>query len=149
MSKILLKLSSITAFATAGIYLFLFVIVHLAIPYNYLSNNIYDYNCLLIVGLLSLVITFGGILFLHYKELSNSELKKKKSYILVWSIFLTVIAGPSGLLGLAAYVSLSEKKLMDVKIDYIEEIKELDELKKAGLITEEEFASKKKKILDL
>ncbi|MDD2202849.1 MAG: SHOCT domain-containing protein [Bacilli bacterium] len=149
MSKILLKLSSIVAFVTAGIYLFIFVVVHLAIPYNYISNNFYDYKCILIIGALSLVIAFGGILFNHYKELPYNKIIKKKNYILAWSIFLTIVTGLPGILGLAAYVGLTEEKPGDGKVIYIEEIKKLDELRKEGLITEEEFALKKKKILDL
>jgi hypothetical protein len=149
MSKILLKLSSITSFVIAGIYFFIFVVVHLTIPYNYLSANIYDYSWLLIFGLLSLIITFAGILFLHYKDLSSNELLKKKNYILIWSIFLILMAGISGFFGLAAYISLIDKRQFNIKIDYIEEIKELEKLKKDGLITEEEFELKKKKVLDI
>ena len=149
MSKTLLKLAGITALVFAGLYLFIFVIVHLAIPYNYLADNMYDYAVLLVMAVLSLISAFGGILFLHYKDLSNEGLTEKKGFILAWSIVFLITSGIAGILGFAAYVCLFGNIHFDSKIDYIEEIKELKKLKEKGLITEQEFTSKKKKILDI
>jgi membrane protease YdiL (CAAX protease family) len=149
MSKLLLKLAGITSIITACMYLFIFVIVHLTIPYNYMSGHMYDYVTLMIVASLSLISGFGAIIFLHYKDLSEEELKGKKTSILVWSIIFFLTSGISGIFGLAAYGCLCDNGHINSRIDYIEEIKELERLKQKGLITDEEFARKKKKILDI
>lgn len=149
MSKLLLKLAGITSIITSCLYLFLFMMAHLAIPYNYLSDNMGDYITLLVIVMFSLISCFGAIIFLHYKDLSDDELKSKKNVILFWSILFFLTSGISGIFGLTAYWSLCDDNYSHSKIDYIEEIKELEILKKKGLITEEEFAQKKKKILDI
>lgn len=150
MCKTLIKMSGIISVLFACLYTCIFVFIHLAIPYIYLVNSSYDYFILLIIVLMSLISAFGGIIFLHYKDLSNEELKKKKNIILMWSLYFVITSGISGILGLVAYACLcNSDNHSNIKIDYIEEIKELESLMKKGLITQEEFALKKKKILDI
>lgn len=150
MCKTLIKISGITSIVFAGLYTSIFVFIHLAIPYFYLVNSSYDYFILLCIAVLSLVLAFGGIMFLHYQELSSEELKKKKKFILIWSLYFTITTGISGILGLVAYACLcNDNNHKDTKIAYMEEIKELESLMKKGLITQEEFSLKKKKILDI
>jgi predicted Zn-dependent peptidase len=43
----------------------------------------------------------------------------------------------------------AEVEKADAQQDYIEELERLDELRKKGIITDEEFAAKKKQLLDL
>ena len=149
MNKILLIIIGIISIALACIYLFAFVTVHLTISYDYLTDNLYEYIVLLIVTVLSFASAFGGVIFLHYTDLPDAELKKKRKLILIWSVIFIISTNICGFLGFIVYVCLSDNIKVASKIDYIEEIKELEKLNKKGLITEEEFTCKKKKILDI
>jgi hypothetical protein len=149
MSKKLLKIIGIISLVFAGIYLFLFVTIHLIVPYNYFDINFFDYIIILIMAVFSLLLAFGGIVFLHYSNLSDDMLKIKKEFILAWSIVFLFTSGICGILGLITYTLLYDNASVGEKNDYIDEIKKLEKLKRNGLITEEEFAKKKKKILDI
>ncbi len=66
-------------------------------------------------------------------------------------LFFTLIGG---ILGLLFYFTMDDnKKIFNInsnsKSDYVDEIRKLDELRKSGIITEEEYEAKKKKILDI
>lgn len=149
MSKTILKTVGITSLFFAAINLFIFVISHLLIPYHALATNMPLYFVLLFIAFLSLIWALGGFMFLQYKNLSNEKLKEKKTAILIWSIIFLATANICGLLGLVAFASLLIDPVTENKIGYIEELKKLEKLRKEGLITEKEFASKKKKILDI
>jgi membrane protease YdiL (CAAX protease family) len=148
MSKMLLKLTGIIALAFACVYIVSYIAINLIIPYNYLTVN-YDYVLLLILAIFSLITAFGGIIFLHYKDLPINKLKEKKDVILIWSIILFVTTGICGLIGLVVYALLAELFQVNNKVGYIEELAELKKLLDKGLITKDEFESKKKKILDI
>lgn len=146
MIKTLLKFCGITALAFSGIYILLFVIINIIIPYYYLTS---DYIGVLIFALFSLITSFGGFLFLHYGDLEILVLKKKKEIILIWSIVLFFTTLMGGIIGFIIYVLLSEPLNNGRQISYVKELSELKRLLDDGLITKKEFEAKKKKILDI
>jgi hypothetical protein len=91
----------------------------------------------------------GGFAFIHYRDLSDSELKRKEHYILVWSIFFIFSCPISGILGFIVYFSSFMHISFTSKVGYVDELKELEKLLEEGYITEEEFKLKKKKILNI
>jgi predicted membrane channel-forming protein YqfA (hemolysin III family) len=149
MNKALLKASGIVAIICASFYTFVFVLAHVVIPYEYLANDMRDYAILILFAIFALTSLFGGFLFLHYKDLSDEELKNKRNVILYWSIILLITSSISGLIGFVVYCFSVDDLHFGTKISYIEELKALEKLKDKGYITEDEFTRKKKKILDI
>jgi membrane protease YdiL (CAAX protease family) len=149
MNKVLLKVSGIVSIIYASFYTFVFVLAHVVIPFEYLARDMRDYVILIIFALFALISLFGGFLFLHYKDLSEEELKDKRNPILYWSITLLVTSSIAGLIGFIVYCISGENINFNSKISYIEELKALEKLKNNGYITEDEFTRKKKKILDI
>jgi len=105
--------------------------------------------CFTIVGVvIGIFLIVGGSTMMGYANLSEEEIMKKKSSILGWSIFFIFFTLIAGVLGLVFYLTM-DKNIFQKRTDYITEIKKLDEIKKQGLITEEEYSAKKKKILNI
>lgn len=148
MTKKLLKTSGYISFVMAGAYLFSFMLIHLCIPYYYLVEEFYGYMPILLLAICSLLSAFGGIIFLQYIRLDDDDLNTKKNYIFSWSIVLLLVCSISGVFALLAYLHLTEIN-KDNKLKYIEELKELEKLRKKGIITVEDFNKKKKKLLDI
>lgn len=149
MNKTLLKASSLTAIVLGLINIFVFIGVHFVVSYFYFGDNIYSYIILLFIAICSFISVFGGFIFLKYKDLSPKEIKSKEKNILIWSIYFTIATPVAGVLGLVSYFMINNEYNSKVEIKYIEEIKELEELRKEGYITDKEFEKKKKKLLDI
>jgi predicted membrane channel-forming protein YqfA (hemolysin III family) len=149
MNRALLKASGIVSIICASFYTFVFVLAHVVIPYEYLANDMRDYAILILFAIFALTSLFGGFLFLHYKDLSDEELKNKRNAILYWSIILLITSSIAGLIGFVVYCFSTDDLHFGTKISYIEELKALEKLKDKGYITEDEFTRKKKKILDI
>jgi membrane-bound ClpP family serine protease len=131
MEKVLLKVSGIIAIILGILY------------------------CFTIIGILwGIPLIIGGSTMIGYSNQSNKEIIEKKNSILCWSIFFLFFTVIGGILGLMFYFTMDDdKKIFNFnsnnKNDYIDEIRKLDELRKNGIITEEEYEAKKKKILDI
>jgi hypothetical protein len=91
----------------------------------------------------------GGMIFLHYKDLTDGKLKEVKNIVLYWSLFFMIISPISGILGIASWINLSGIFHYNIEMSYIDELKQLDILYKKGYITEKEFKAKKKRILNI
>lgn len=148
MSKKLLKVSSYISFATAAIYFFAFVLSNNYITYHYFIYDMEGYFFLLSLAIFSFFMTFSGILFLHYTNLDEEEYQKKNKVILIWSIILLFISNLSGIFALLAYLFINNEKESN-RIDYIEELKELEKLLKKDIINSDEYNKKKKKLLNI
>jgi hypothetical protein len=148
MNKLLIKLSGVLAIAFGIVNLFTYVGIHFAIPYTILSDNLYFYFILLIIAILSYICLVGGMVFIRYKDLNDKEFSEKKQYIFIWSLFFIFVCPISGVLGFMAYF-VSFKPIMTSKVDYIDELRNLEILLKEGFITEEEYKLKKSKILNI
>lgn len=111
--------------------------------------------CFTIIGILwGIPLIIGGSTMIGYSNQSNKEIVEKKNSILCWSIFFLFFTLIGGILGLLFYFTMDDnKKIFNInsnsKSDYVDEIRKLDELRKSGIITEEEYEAKKKKILDI
>ncbi len=125
MEKSLLKISGIIAIVLG---IFMCITIFLAI-----------------VGIFLII---GGSTMMGYTKLSDKEIVNKKNSILGWSIFFLFFSFISGVLGLIFYFTM-DNNVFQKKTDYVTEIKKLDEIRKQGLISEEEYTAKKKKILDI
>jgi len=125
MEKSLLKISGIIAIVLG---IFMCITIFLAI-----------------VGIFLII---GGSTMMGYTKLSDKEIVNKKNSILGWSIFFLFFSFISGVLGLIFYFTM-DRNVFQKKTDYVTEIKKLDEIRKQGLISEEEYTAKKKKILDI
>ncbi|MDD2202850.1 MAG: SHOCT domain-containing protein [Bacilli bacterium] len=125
MEKSLLKISGIIAIVLG---IFMCITIFLAI-----------------VGIFLII---GGSTMMGYTKLSDKEIVNKKNSILGWSIFFLFFSFISGVLGLIFYFTM-DNNVFQKKTDYVTEIKKLAEIRKQGLISEEEYTAKKKKILDI
>lgn len=150
MNKKLIHASAIIAIIWGLINVFVFISAHLTMSYFYLLENVQCYIILLLIAIASFILIFGGIILLHYKDLTEEELKEKEKYIFIWSIYFLIVSPIAGILALISYFLIDYKcKPQRIKVGYIDEIVELDELRKEGLISDKEFELKKKKILDI
>jgi len=105
--------------------------------------------CFTIIGILwGVFLIVGGSTVIGYSNLSDEDLREKKSSILGWSIFFLFFTFIGGILGIIFYFTM-DKNIFVSKNDYIDEIKKLDALRKQGIISDEEYEAKKKKILDI
>ena len=105
--------------------------------------------CFTFIGILwGVFLIVGGSTVIGYSNLSDEAIEEKKGSILGWSIFFLFFTFIGGVLGIIFYFTM-DKKVFTRKSDYMEEIKKLDELRKAGMISDEEYEAKKKKILDI
>ena len=102
-----------------------------------------------IIGMLwGVFLIIGGSTIIGYSNLPDDEVREKKDSILGWSIFFLFFTFFAGILGLIFCFTM-DKAVFANKNDYIDEIKKLDQLRKQGIITDEEYDAKKKKILDI
>lgn len=105
--------------------------------------------CLTIIGaIIGIFLIIGGSSMMSYANLSDDDIMEKKNSILGWSIFFLFFTVIAGVLGIVAYITLGTD-VFGKKDNYIEEIKKLDELRKQGIISYEEYEAKKKKILNI
>lgn len=151
MNKSLIKISGLFAIILSAINIIVFITVNFAISYVYLADGIGAYIVLLIIAIISIIYMLVGLMFLHYSKLPDHMIKQKKKVVLIWAFLLFILNPFSSIFAFLAYFSMLEIKIYnkDIKIDYIEEIKELQKLKDEGYITDKEFQTKKKKILDI
>jgi hypothetical protein len=151
MNKSLIKISGLFAIILSAINIIVFIAVNFAISYVYLADGIGAYIVLLIIAIISIIYMLVGLMFLHYSKLPDNMIKQKKKVILIWAFLLFILNPFSSIFAFLAYFSMLEIKIYNknIKIDYIEEIKELQKLKDEGYITDKEFQTKKKKILDI
>ncbi|HHX16655.1 MAG TPA: hypothetical protein GX725_01905 [Mollicutes bacterium] len=110
--------------------------------------------CITIIGaIVGVPLIVGGSKMMGYSNLSDSEILDRKNSILGWSIFFLFVTVIGGVLGLIYYFSIEPNLFSNFNINtkpsYIQELRELDELRKQGLINEKEYEAKKKKILDI
>jgi len=110
--------------------------------------------CITIIGVIvGVPLIVGGSKMMGYSNLSDSEILDRKNSILGWSIFFLFVTVIGGVLGLIYYFSIETNLFSNININtkpsYIQELRELDELRKQGLINEKEYEAKKKKILDI
>jgi hypothetical protein len=130
MNKVLLRISGIIALVSGITY------------------------CITIIGaIVGVPLIVGGSKMMGYSNLSDSEILDRKNSILGWSIFFLFVTVIGGVLGLIYYFSIETNLFSNININtkpsYIQELRELDELRKQGLINEKEYEAKKKKILDI
>ena len=130
MNKVLLRISGIIALVSGITY------------------------CITIIGaIVGVPLIVGGSKMMGYSNLSDSEILDRKNSILGWSIFFLFVTVIGGVLGLIYYFSIEPNLFSNMNINtkpsYIQELRELDELRKQGLINEKEYEAKKKKILDI
>ncbi len=105
--------------------------------------------CFTIIGLLwGIPLIVGGSTMIGYGNLSDGKIIDKKGSILGWSIFFLIFTVIGGVVGLLFYFTI-DSKIFTPKRSYIDELRDLEDLRKEGLITKEEFEAKKKKILDI
>ena len=105
--------------------------------------------CFTIIGLLvGILLIIGGSTVMNYATMTDVEIKNVRSSLLGWSIFFLFFTVIAGVLGLIYYFFTDEKNYFK-KTDYTEELAKLDELRKKGIITDKEYETKKKKILDI
>jgi len=105
--------------------------------------------CFTIIGaIIGVFLIIGGSKMIGYSNLSDKELTYHKNSILGWSIFFLFFTFVGGILGLIYYFSM-DTNIFTKKSSYIDEIRELDELRKQGIISDKEYEAKKKKILDI
>jgi hypothetical protein len=149
MSKALLKIAGILAIVFGFINVFAYISVHFVIPYPNIIDNFNYYIILLVLVILSFMGILGGMIFLHYKDLTDGKLKEVKNIVLYWSLFFMIISPISGILGIASWINLSGIFHYNTEMSYIDELKQLDILYKKGYITEKEFKAKKKRILNI
>jgi hypothetical protein len=105
--------------------------------------------CFTIIGILwGVFLIVGGARVMSYANMSDEDIRERKTAILGWSIFFLFFTYISGVLGIIFYFTMGNN-FFATKYNYIDEIKKLDELRKQGIISDKEFESKKKKIMDL
>jgi hypothetical protein len=129
MEKILLKISGIIAIVMGVCWCFTFIGIIWGIP-----------------------LILGGTAMIGYFNLSDDELTDKKGSILGWSIFFLFFTFIGGILGIIFYLTMDKKIFVSTrnnKGNYIDEIEKLNELREKGIISDEEYKAKKKKILDI
>ena len=170
--KQLLKIGGIVGFVIAGIYTLIIICMLMATifydridvvdynsnPYHY-STDYYNYNynfgynsdmdfavLIFVIGIFVLItvpVYIGSYKFLKYSRMD--EIETKQNSIMVWSIVLLLLSCIPGILGLIACFTNSNK----ISSSFANELKDLNKLKDDGLITEDEYNKKKKKILDI
>lgn len=106
--------------------------------------------CITIIGaIVGVPLIVGGSKMMGYSNLSDSEILDRKNSILGWSIFFLFVTVIGGVLGLIYYFSIETNLFSNININtkpsYIQELRELDELRKQGLINEKEYEAKRKK----
>ncbi len=119
---------------------------------GYLALVIGIFYCITIIGIIvGIPLIIGASIFLDYAKMSDEDLVKHKNSILGWSIVFLLLAFIPGILGIIGYFDINKINTSDANKKNTEEeqIRELNKLFKEGLITEEEFQKKKKKILDI
>ena len=107
-------------------------------------------SCLTVIGLIwGIPMIIGGFKLNGYSDLSDEEIINYKNSILGWSIFFVIFSLIAGILGLIYYFGLTgDIKFGDNSSDHMDELEKLKKLYDDGVITKEEYESKKKKILD-
>lgn len=109
--------------------------------------------CITIIGIiLGVPLIIGGLAFLKYAKMDNDELLQYKGSILGWSIFFLIFTFISGILGLIFYLdnsNLGTNQNTTKTSNFSNQIKELDKLRQDGLISDEDYETKKKQILDI
>ena len=122
--KTLLKVSGIVAMVCGGLY------------------------CLTIIGaLIGIPLLIGGSRMIDFSKMSDSELEKYKTHLLVWSIIFIIFALPAGILSIIYYVAV----YFDINLsgnNYLDELEKLKKLYDEKAITKEEYDKLKKEILD-
>lgn len=103
----------------------------------------------IITAIIGIPLIIGGVRMKDYANLSGEEFMEKRNSVLGWSIFFLFFTFISGVLGIIAYVYMENQSNEKPKSSFAEEIKDLDRLRKNGLISEAEYEAKKKKILDI
>jgi uncharacterized membrane protein HdeD (DUF308 family) len=106
------------------------------------------YSITIVMAIVGIPLIIGGSRMMGYANLSDSELHDKKDSILGWSIFFFFFTVIGGVLGLVFYLTM-DNGAFSKKSDYMDEIRKLDDLRKQGIISNEEYEAKKKKILDI
>lgn len=151
MSKNLIKMSGLFAIIFSFINITIFIAVNFTVPYVYLVDGIGPYIVLLVISIISIIYMLVGLMFIHYSKLPDKMIKENKNVILVWAFLLFILNPLASVFAFLTYFSMLDIKIYnnDIKIDYIEEIKELKKLKDEGYITDKEFQAKKKNILDI
>ena len=109
------------------------------------------FYCITIIGLIiGIPLVIGGLKFMSYADSDDNYIYSERNSILGWSIFFLIFGFIiSGVLGLLFYFSIIGIVInkSDNKKSYIDEIKELNELRKQGIISDKEFEERKKQIL--
>lgn len=122
--KTLLKVSGIVAMVCGGLY------------------------CLTIIGaLIGIPLLIGGSRMIDFSKMSDSELEKYKTHLLVWSIIFIIFALPAGILSIIYYVAV----YFDINLsgnNYLDELEKLKKLYDEKAITKEEYDKLKKEVLD-
>ena len=104
--------------------------------------------CLSIIGaIIGIPLLIGGSRMIDFSKMSDSELEKYKTHLLVWSIIFLIFATIAGILSIIYYVGVN----FDINVNgtgYIVELEKLKKLYDEKAITKEEYDKLKKEILD-
>jgi len=104
--------------------------------------------CLSIIGaIIGIPLLIGGSRMIDFSKMSDSELEKYKTHLLVWSIIFLIFATIAGILSIIYYVGVN----FDINVKwtgYIDELEKLKKLYDEKAITKEEYDKLKKEILD-
>lgn len=112
---------------------------------------------IVVPALIGVSMIFGGVSFMKYSELNASEIKNKSGIIIFWIVLFFIFGGViTGVLALSAYVDSKEEFIYnndakDEKLDNEDKISKLERLNKLhddGLLSDEEFDSLKKDLLN-
>lgn len=111
-----------------------------------------------------IALIFGGINFLKYADYTEEQILNEKTPIIIWIVVFFIFGMIiTGVLSLVAYLNVtnansssvitvvkdnnSENENKTVYDSKIEKLEKLDNLRKQGLLTEEEYNSLKKELL--
>jgi len=116
-------------------------------------------NCFTIIGLIVGIPTIiGSIKFNKMANMTENEIIANKSSVITWSVVLCICCFPFGMLALIPALNIDGKwrdspyepqapTFEEIENEKLEKISNLKKLKDEGLISEEEFAKAKAKII--
>jgi len=99
-------------------------------------------------GYFSVVVVVFNIIAIYYLELAKQG-KASKNVVKGWSIYLLFTATLAGILGLIAVYSDGQVSPSNTEEKSIETLlREIDELYEKGILSREEYESRRKKIIE-
>jgi hypothetical protein len=111
---------------------------------------------LLFPAIIGITMILGGISFMKYADLSANELKSKNNIIVFFIVLFFIFGGViTGVLALCAYLDSKEsfdynsnEVQENIDKDTISKLERINNLRKDGLLTEDEYNSLKNDIIN-